>query len=58
MSALALIRILRFVLPGGRMQQHLTDCAAYEVLDRAFKLGHEHHVKAPNMVKASSRNTE
>src|SRR5580704_19167114 len=37
MSALALIRLLRPVLPGARLQQHLTDCAAYEVLVRPFE---------------------
>lgn len=36
MSALGLIRLLRPVLPGYRLQQHLTDCAAYELVDRAL----------------------
>ena len=37
MSALTLVKVLRPILPGSRLQQHLTDCAAYEVLIRAFK---------------------
>ena len=36
-DALTLIKILRHILPGQRAQKHLTDCAAYEVLIRAFK---------------------
>lgn len=36
MTPLTLIRMLRPILPGRRLQRHLTDCAAYEVLDRAF----------------------
>jgi hypothetical protein len=37
MEALTLVKILRPILPGRKMQAHLTDCAAYEVLDRAFQ---------------------
>ncbi len=35
LKPLTLIKILRPLLPGQRLQQHLTDCAAYEVLSRA-----------------------
>jgi hypothetical protein len=34
MLALATIRLLRPILPGHALQQHLTDCAAYELVDR------------------------
>jgi hypothetical protein len=37
MSALTLIRLLRPLLRGRKLQSHLDDCAAYEVLIRAFK---------------------
>lgn len=36
LSPLTLIKILRPLLISPRLQRHLTDCAAYEVLDRAF----------------------
>ncbi|HTW36648.1 MAG TPA: hypothetical protein VMD53_18670, partial [Rhizomicrobium sp.] len=39
-DALTLIKILRPILPGRRLQKHLTDCAAYEVLIRAFEPYH------------------
>jgi hypothetical protein len=34
LKPLTLIKILRPLLPGYRMQAHLTECAAYEVIDR------------------------
>jgi hypothetical protein len=37
MKAITLIKILRPIFPNHRMQRHLTACAAYEVLDRAFE---------------------
>jgi hypothetical protein len=37
LDALTLIKVLRPILPGRRLQDHLTDCAAYEVLTRGFK---------------------
>lgn len=36
MSAMAMIRFLRAILPGHTLQQHLTDCAAYELVDRGL----------------------
>jgi hypothetical protein len=35
-SPLLLIRILRPILRGYRLQKHLTDCALYEIVDRAL----------------------
>ena len=36
MTGLDLVKFLRPLLPFSRIQNHLTDCAGYEVLDRAF----------------------
>ena len=36
MKPLTLIKILRPILPGSALQRHLTDCAAYELVDRAL----------------------
>ena len=35
-DALTLIKLLRLLSPWRRLQSHLTQCAGYEVLDRAF----------------------
>ena len=36
LKPLTLINFLRPFLPGYRLQTHLTECAAYEVIDRAL----------------------
>ncbi len=37
LEPLTLIKILRPMLPGARLQQHLTRCAVYEVADRKLE---------------------
>jgi len=40
LNPLTLIKILGPLLPGARLQKHLTDCAAHEVLFRTFEPYH------------------
>lgn len=37
LKPLTLIRILRPLLIGRRLQSHLTECALYEIVDRGFE---------------------